>query len=216
MFSNWPPAIAQKTTFSTVTWGNKCRSSAAGNFCSLWTTEEPKYSSGEPSLFDLWEPNPGKDINRHILAILFIYLHSIRKMPGLCAVLLFMCINDWVNLAFHSIMHWHGISGTSGRHDFFYGMKWVCCFLRVFLLFFFPVISFFLYYTNSSLSPLYQSWKLILVLIHTLRELLWFFSLCHRKLSDQDKGMCQAWRCTQHICVTTVHYCFSRLWPPIT
>lgn len=67
-------------------------------------------------LLDLWEPNSGKDINRHILAILFTYLCSIRKTPGLCA---YSFLYDRVNLAFHSIMHWHCIAGTSSRRDFY-------------------------------------------------------------------------------------------------
>ena len=186
-------------------WGNKCRSRAAANFCSLWTTDELKYSSRELSLFDLGESNPGKDTNRHISAILFTYPCSIRKMPGLSAVLLFMyvlmteliwhftalCI-DMVFLEHPSDMIFMGWNGFFRCH--------------------------FLYPLLHELFPLAPLPKLEvgLVLIHTLRELLWFFSLCHRKLSDQDKGTCQAWRCMQRICVTIVHYCFSSLWPPIT
>jgi len=124
---------------------------------------------------------------------------------ALCVILSYTRVNDQVSLALHHVMHWHGISGTSSKQGFSLGMK---CF--------FSLISFILYSTNYSHLPLCQTWKLILAPIHTLWELLCHFSSWHRKLMKQDKGMCQAWRRAQQICITTVLYCFSRLWPPIT
>lgn len=92
-----------------------------------------------------------------ILAILFPYLCSVKAWA---LGITHFSAHDWVLLAVHSIMHWHGISGASGRHDF-HGMKAV----------FFSGISFIVYGKNYSLSTLYQSRKLIPVLIHILCEL---------------------------------------------
>lgn len=111
--------MTQKRMFSAVTWGNKYRSRAAGNFCSFWRTDEPKYHSHEFPLFDLGEPNPGKVSTSNIWAILFPYLCSVQAWAlGIPP----FSLQAWVILALHSVMHWHGISGASGRRDF-HGMN---------------------------------------------------------------------------------------------
>lgn len=154
--------------------------------CSLWRTDEPKYSSHEFSLFELGEPSPGNVSTSNTLATLFPYLCSVKAWA-----------HDWAILAFHSIMHWHGISGASGRHDF--------CGTKVGLFLAFP-LSFM-----HELFPLTPLPKLK-VDSSSHSHPVWAVpapQLCHRKLCDQDTGMCQ-------VCVTTVHHCSSSLWPPIT